>query len=105
MPYIQTLSGKTFFEYTLDGEGGFYLEYTGRPHISSELIQKIKDTFKNKTVPGGFSMTDPIPGGFGEWLQKNSPFTPRHGSHIVAVLKELGIIKDSFGKKPIILQF
>jgi hypothetical protein len=31
--------------------------------------------------------------------------TPRHGSHIAAVLKEFGIIKDSFGKKTIMLQF
>jgi len=50
-------------------------------------------------------MTKPIPGGFGEWIQKNSSLTPRHGSHIAAVLKEFGIIKDTFGKKPIILKF
>lgn len=50
-------------------------------------------------------MTNPIPGGFGEWLQNNSPFTPRHGCHIAPVLKELGIIKESYGKKPVMLQF
>ena len=102
MPTISTLSGKTEFEYTPDGTGGFFLEYTGRPHITREFIHKIQTKFQNTTVPGGFSMTNPIPGGFGEWLQNNSQFTPRHGSHIAAVLKEIGIIKDSFGKKPII---
>jgi hypothetical protein len=105
MPIISTLSGQTVFEYTPDGRGGFFIEYTGRPHISIEFIQKIQSEFKNKTVPGGFSMTNPIPGGFGEWIQNNSPLTPRHGSHIAAVLKEFGIIKDSFGKKPIMLKF
>ena len=105
MPTISTLSAKTEFKYTPDGKGGFFLDYTGRPHITIGLIQKIQNEFRNKTVPGGFSMTDPIPGGFGEWIQDNSQFTPRHASHIAAVLKEIGVIKKSFGKKPIILQF
>jgi len=105
MPTISTLSGETQFEYTPDGEGGFFLEYTGRPHITIEFIQKIQVKFQNASVPGGFNMTNPIPGGFGEWIWDNSQFTPRHGSHIAAVLKEIGIIKGSFGKKPIILQF
>jgi len=105
MPTISTLSGQTKFQYTLDGNGGFFIEYTGRPHISKELIDKIRNKFKNKTISGGFGMTDPIRGGFGEWIRDNSPFTPRHGSHIAAVLRDLGIIKNSFGKKPIMLQF
>jgi len=105
MPVISTLSGSSEFEYTPDGLGGFFIEYTGRPHITKELIQKIQIAFENKSVPGGFSMTDPIPHGFGEWIQKNSSFTPRHGSHIAAVLKEMGVIKGSIVKKSIMLQF
>ena len=105
MPKIYTLSGQTVFEYTLDDKGGFYIEYSGRPYVSKEFISKIEREFKNKTVPGGFSMSNPIPGGFGEWIQNNSSLTPRHGSHIAAVLKEIGIIKGFFGKKPIMLQF
>jgi hypothetical protein len=105
MPTISTLSGQTDFEYTKDDKGGFFIEYTGRPHISQEFIKKIQNEFKNKTVPGGFNMTNPIPGGFGEWIQINSHFTPRHGCHIAAVLKNLGSIKKSSGKKPIMLQF
>jgi len=105
MPKISTLSGQTVFEYTLDDRGGFYIEYSGRPYISKKLIDKIRREFKNKTVPGGFGMTNPIPGGFGEWIRNNSSLTPRHGSHIAAVLKEIGVIKESFGKKLIMLQF
>ena len=69
MPTISTLSGQTVFKYTPDGRGGFFIEYTGRPHISKEFIQKIQSAFRNKTVPGGFSMTNPITGGFGEWIR------------------------------------
>ena len=105
MPTISTLSGRTNFEYTLDGNGGFFIEYTGRPHISKELIDKIKTAFRNKIVPGGFGMTDPMPDGFGEWIQDNSNFSPKHGSHIAAVLKDLGIIKRSYGQRPIMLEF
>jgi len=105
MPIIQTLSGSSEFKYTPDGAGGFFIEYTGRPHITRELIQSIQTAFENKLVPGGFNMTDPTPNGFGEWIQENSPFTPRHASHIAAVLKEMGVIRESIGKKPIMLQF
>jgi hypothetical protein len=105
LPIISTLSGQTKFKYTLDGNGGFFIEYTGRPHIEKEFIDKIRNKFKNKTVPGGFCMTNPIRGGFGEWIQDNSSLSPRHGSHIAAVLRDLGIINNSYGKKPIMLQF
>lgn len=43
MPRISTLSGQTEFEYTLDGKGGFFIEYTAWPHISREFIQKIQE--------------------------------------------------------------
>ena len=105
MPKIYTLSGRKTFEYTLDGQGGFFIEYKGRPHITRDMISKIERKFRLKTIPGGFSMTEPPPGGFGEWVRDNTPYTPRHGSHIAAVLKEMGIIKDTYGKRPIILRF
>lgn len=105
MPKINTLSGRTTFEYSPDGRGGFYIEYSGRPHITKQMINKIGTELRGKTVPGGFSMTAPIPGGFGEWIQDNTPYTPRHGSHIAAVLKEMGIIKETYGNKPIMLRF
>jgi hypothetical protein len=105
MPSILTLSGTSRFEYTPDGHGGFFLEYTKRPHIKRELIQKIKVDFENKLVPGGFNMTNPTPRGFGEWIKQNSHFTPRHASHIAAVLREMGLIKRATNNRPIMLQF
>ena len=76
-----------------------------RPHITRELVQKIKAAFENKLVSGGFNMTDPIHGGFGQWVQENSQFTPRHASHIAAVLREMRVIKKAMGSRPIMLQF
>jgi len=106
MPKISTLSGRTKFEYTLDGNGGFFIEYkSSRLHITRAFQAQIQRQFRNKTVPGGFCMTDPMPGGFGKWIESKSPFTPRHGSHIAAVLKDLGIIKRSYGQRPIMLEF
>ncbi len=81
------------------------MEYKGRPHIGIELVQKIRAAFEGRSVPGGFSRTDPIPRGFGEWIQANSQFTPQHASHIAAVLKETGVIKAAIGRRPIMLQF
>ena len=105
MPKISTLSGRSVFEYTLDNNGGFFIEYSGRPHITRQIIEEIESEFRGKTIPGGFSMTDPIPGGFGEWIRDNTPFTPRHGSHIAAVLKDIGVINKTYGKRRITLQF
>lgn len=105
MPKIETLSGRSTFTYTKDGRGEFFIEYTGRPHITAALINKIQSEFRGKTIPAGFSMTDPTPGGFGEWLAENTALTPRHGSHIAAVLKEMGVIAESYGKRSITLKF
>lgn len=105
MPLIATLSGRSTFRYTLDGDGGFFIEYAGRPHITSEIIEKVKAAFGGKLIPGGFCRTDPIPHGFGEWIRDNSPFNPQNASHIAAVLKELGVIRRAIGRKPIMLQF
>jgi hypothetical protein len=46
--------------------------------------------FSGKTVRGGFSMTNPTLGGFGEWIEQNSSrygrsLTPRHGSFIACM--------------------
>ena len=103
MPIIQTLSGSTEFEYSFDGFGGFFIEYSHRPHISKELIQEIQATFENKLVLGGFNVSNPK--GFGKWIDENTSFTSRHASHIAAVLVEIGVIKKFIGKKPMKLQF
>jgi len=58
---------------------------SGDAVIVASFFQAILSEFRGKIVPGGFSMTDPTPGGLGEWVQNNSAalnltrLTPRHG--------------------------
>lgn len=57
-------------------------------------------------------MTDPPRGGFGEWVKNqsktlnNTPLTPRHGSHIAAVLEHMGYLDSRIeGGSAVILRF
>ena len=101
MPTIWTLGSggkRTQFEYTGTVADGVVLHFSGNPRVSAEFFQAILDTFEGQTIPGGFSMTDPTPGGLGEWIRNNSPqlnpvpLTPRHGSFIAAILVREGRI-------------
>jgi len=114
MPTIHTLGRsrkRTEFTYTGNVDSGVTLEFTGTPHVSARFFQEIIKTFKGKRVHGGFSMTDPTPGGLGEWIQGNSlklntvSLTPRHGSFIAAILVHEGYITHSHEGNAIILDF
>ena len=75
--------------------------------LTNAQISKILNSYF--AVPGhwyplGASEDDPIPGGFGEFLQGTfQGFTPRHASAIAAVLVDLGYL-DFRGKKPVYLR-
>ena len=113
MPKIQTLGSqgkRTWFSYEGNVNEGTTLLQSGRPFISPELYKDVLKYFSGRTILGGFSRTDPTSGGFGEWLQKNSPkygrsLTPRHGSFIAAILVHEGRITHSLEGNAIILHF
>ncbi len=114
MPTITTLghpSKRTEFTYTGSVKSGVILEYTGRPHVSEELFNAILHRFNGQTIPGGFSMTNPPPGGLGDWVQLVSPFmntvklTPRHASHIAAILAHESHITTTLLGSAVILHF
>lgn len=113
MPIIQTLghpSRRTWLSYEGGISEGTTLLQTGNPFISSELYRAALEHFSGKTIPGGFSMTDPTPGGFGEWAQENSSkygrsLTPRHGSFIAAILVHEGYLRSSLRGNAVILHF
>lgn len=110
---IQTLghpSKRTWFTYEGSVKTGTTLLQSGKPFISPELYKAALKMFSGESIPGGFNMTNPIPDGFGEWLQENSrsfgrSLTPRHGSFIAAVLVHEGYIKNSREGNKIILHF
>ena len=103
MNKISTISHRSKFEYTGSCKAGFYLEYSGRPFVPSELIKKALLHFGGQTVAGGFNVTNPS--GFGAWLQNNSNLTSRHASHVAAVLVHEGKISHYLEGKSIYLQF
>ena len=114
MPKIWTLghpSIRTEFEYSGDVREGVILHFSGNPPISSEFFQAILNEFRGRTIQGGFSMTDPIPGGLGEWIKNNSnhlnpvSLTPRHGSFIAAILVDEGLITSDLDGHKVYLNF
>ncbi len=79
--------------------------------VSHELLKAAIDQFKGKEIRGGFSMTNPTSGGFGEWVENKSKIlnktslTPRHGSFVAAILQEEGYLKCALDGNAVILKF
>ena len=114
MPTIPTLGAparRTEFKYTGDVQTGVALHFTGKPRVSADFFEAILDEFRGRTIPGGFSMTAPTPGGLGEWVQNNSPhlnvvrLSPRHASFIAAILVNEGLITSSLRGNAVYLHF
>jgi hypothetical protein len=76
-------------------------------NLSGNLIDSILENYfkDSKTwYPLGASMTDPIKGGLGKYIQENfPPLTPRHASAIAAIMVQKNLIEFR-GKKPIELR-
>ena len=114
MPIIQTLGPKrkrTCFRYKGSVNHGTILFFqSGKVSISRQLYMAALRHFSGKTVRGGFSMTNPTPGGFGEWIEQNSSrygrsLTPRHGSFIAAILVHERYVRNSLRRNAVILHF
>lgn len=114
MPKIQTLGPgrkRTWFKYEGSANSGTILLFqSGKVSVPHQLYMAALRHFSGKTVRGGFSMTNPTLGGFGEWIEKNSSkygcsLTPRHGSFIAAILVHEGYIQSSLRGNAVILHF
>jgi hypothetical protein len=102
---------RTQFIYSGHVDSGVTLHFTGTPQISPAFFKAILIQFKGKTIAGGFSMTDPTPGGLGQWIAENSKrlntvkLNPRHGSFIAAILVHEGFITSSLKGNAVYLHF
>ena len=115
MPTIFTCGGparRTKFTYEGDFDNGVTIRFhSGDTKITHGLLKAAIDYFKGREVKGGFSMTNPTPGGFGQWVETNSrdlngsPLTPRHGSFIVAILRDMGYLQCHLDGNAVILEF
>lgn len=115
MPTIFTCGGparRTQFDYEGDFDNGVTIRFaSGDTRISHGLLRAATDYFRGKEVKGGFSMTKPTPGGFGQWVESHSrtlnttPLTPRHGSFIAAILRDMGYLQCHIDGNAVILEF
>jgi len=115
MPTIFTCGGpskRTKLTYHGDLEKGVTIKFeSGNATVSNAFLKATIEHFKGKEVRGGFSMTNPTPGGFGQWIKDNSktlnkiPLSPRHGSFIAAILQDLGCLDSSLNGHAVILKF
>lgn len=114
MPKIWTLGSanrRRQFSYSGSVSTGITLLFSGKPFISPEFFKAILTRFNGRTIPGGFNMTDPTPGGLGQWVEENSKrlngssLTPRHASFIAAILAHEGLITSSLKRNAVYLHF
>jgi hypothetical protein len=105
MPTIPTLAKRKEFNYSGDALSGVILHFEADVPISANLFKAILQNFKGQKIPGGFCMTSPTRGGLGEWVQQNSNLSPRHASHIAAILVHEGLINSSLEGKSVYLHF
>jgi len=115
MPTIFTCgspSKRTYFTYEGDFDNGVIIRFaSGDTRITHKFLKATIDYFRGIEVKGGFSMTKPTPGGFGQWVETNSKslnatsLTPRHGSFIAAILREMGYLQCRLDGNAIILEF
>lgn len=115
MPTIFTCGSynkRTQFSYDGSLEDGFTIHFdSGDALISSLLVKTALGQFRGKEVIGGFSMTNPTPGGFGQWVTKKSRslnkklLTPRHGSFIAGILRDLGYLECRLDRNAVIIKF
>lgn len=103
----------TQFNYSGSLESGINLHFeTSSVKVEASFLQAILTEFHGKTVPGGFSMTDPKRGGLGIWVRDHSRelnggivLTPRHASFIAAILRDIDKLTSTTEGAAVILQF
>jgi hypothetical protein len=104
-------SRKREFTYSgsIDTEVNLY--QTGSPTVSANLFAEAMRHFAGRRVYGGFSQDNPTPGGFGEWVARESPhlnsrkLSPRYGSFIAAILCAEADVRCELDGNAVVLYF
>jgi hypothetical protein len=95
------------FNYRGDCRRGIFIEFnSGDFFISPVVIDDVLENFRGRRVMGGFSMTNPTPGGVGEYLKSlGNGLTPRHASFLCAVLRHEGLVRCSLQGNAVVVDF
>lgn len=110
MPLIYTCSEnekQTSFDYSGTVETGVTVRHEKTEYqLACEVFRNVLEHFSGQMVPGGFSMTEPTPGGVGEYLDAQNPsLTPRHASFLCAILKHEGFVQCSMNGNAVMVTF
>lgn len=110
MPILETcgpVAKRTEFSYRGNSQTGIVLEFaSGDFEIDAQTVAAVIDHFRGQIVRGGFSMTDPIPGGVGEFLQQQGRgLTPKHASFLCAVLQNEGLVHCALDGNAVVVTF
>lgn len=94
--------------YSVTAEGIYSLKWGNISFIiTREQVNKILQEYfreRDEWYPLGASMTEPIPGGLGEFIQREiPPLGPRHASAIAAMMVN-EVWLEAKGKNPITLR-
>ena len=100
------------FDYNGSVQQGVEIDYpSGIVVVTSAFFHAILAHFNGQLVYGGFNHSKPTSGGLGEWIANNSqhlnsePLTPRHGSHIAAILQHERYVTCGFVGNAVTIQF
>ena len=102
---------KTFsYEGTIQ-EGVTLIFDTGKIELPSQLFTAVLEEFKGRSVIGGFNMMDPPNDGIGFFITNYAENTlqrsisARCASHVIAILRDEGLVELSKEGKSIIVAF
>jgi hypothetical protein len=97
------------YDWSLDG--AVLVLQQGKTKIDRSFFSVALHQFSGRTVEGGFSQTNPAPGGFGKWVEGASnrfnsrKLTSRHGSFVAAILCQEFGVKSSLKGNSVMLTF
>jgi hypothetical protein len=91
-------AGRSSFKYEGNTSSDIQLLFNSTTiTIPAQLIQATLANFQNKTVVGGFSMTEPQTDGLGYFIREyskselNRSLSPRYASHLSAIFRDEGL--------------
>lgn len=110
MPTIETCGPegvRTTFTYRGNVTDGVTIEFdNGDFSIDADVMQNVRNHFRGRSVRGGFSMTEPTPGGVGEYLAGlGGSLTPRHASFLCAILRNEGFVTCDLDGNAVVMTF
>jgi len=112
MKETTTAAGRSSFKYEGNTSSDILLLFKSTTiTIPNQLIQATLTNFKNKTVIGGYSMTEPPVNGLGYYIREysklefNRSLSPRYASHLSAIFRDEGLAELTKDGRRVVVNF